>query len=304
MGTVALRTAIASCAFGLGLVLGPDAYGFCRTTTCPTCPIDPSTGCPTGGVPIFWPRSCVSFSLNVKASSQIDLATATQYAHEAFATWSAVRCDGEPLAIQAQDAFGPVECDHIEYNPIGANANVILFRDDEWPYPGVGNTLALTTVTYDSGTGEIHDADMEINGTVEFVTPGNKGIEDFDLLSIMTHEAGHFLGMAHTRVTDAVMQTTLPPRVVRTTLSDDDVAGVCAIYPPTTPKTTCDYAPLGGFSAQCGLDTVNGGSCSMAETPVDGDAPLSLLVPVAVAVVPWAFRSARRRPGRRSPRGR
>jgi hypothetical protein len=301
MQIVGLRKTIAGCAFVLGLVVAPQAHGFCRTTTCPTCPFDPTTGCPTGGRVIFWPRSCVSFSLNMLASTQVDLATATRDAEEAFATWNAVQCDGQPLAIVAQNAFGPVECDHIDYDPIGANSNAIIFRDEVWPYTGAGNTLALTTVTYDFGTGEIHDADIEINGTDEFLTPGVKGIDDHDLLSIMTHEAGHFLGLAHSKAPDAIMQISLQPRTVRTTLSADDIEGICAIYPPSTAPTTCDFTPLGGFSPQCALDTVNGGACAMAEPPANDSAPLSVLAPIGVAVATWAIRLGRRA-GRRPVR--
>jgi hypothetical protein len=291
------RSTFGLCLLAWGMFVSPPAFGFCRTTTCPSCPFDPDTGCPTGGRPIFWPRSCVSFSLNMAASSQVDLATATQYAHEAFATWNAVRCgsEGTPAAIQAQDAFGPVDCGHVEYNPTGSNANVILFRDGEWPYEGAGNTLALTTVTYDSKTGEIFDADMEINGTLRFSTPGVKGgVDDHDLLSIMTHEAGHFLGLAHSRQSDAIMQISLPPGVVRTTLSDDDIAGLCAIYPQASAEVACDLRPEGGFSTQCGLDPVSGGACAVRGDAGGAAAPLAVVVPVA-AVLPWVRRRRRRR---------
>jgi hypothetical protein len=242
--------------------------------------------------------------MNVAASSQIGLATATQYAHEAFATWNAVTCGsgGGPIAIEAKDAFGPVACDHIEYNVEGGNANVILFREDEWPYTGVGNTLALTTVTYDANTGEIHDADMEINGTNEFLQPGLKGIDDYDLLSIMTHEAGHFLGLAHTLNTEAVMQTTLSPHVVRTALSADDIAGICAIYPPGSPAAACDFAPIGGFSPLCGLDSINGGACESAGPPRRGDTGSSAWAAAALGLVPWIVRRARRPLRRRDPK--
>src|SRR5689334_23648589 len=47
-----------------------------------------------------------------------------------------------------------------EYNQNRGNTNLIVFRDDGWPYEGSSNTLALTTVTYNLDTGEIYDADM------------------------------------------------------------------------------------------------------------------------------------------------
>ena len=60
---------------------------------------------------------------------------------------------------------GPVECDQVQYNQDQPNQHVIIFRDDVWPYDDSNNTLALTTVTFDPDTGELYDADMEINST-------------------------------------------------------------------------------------------------------------------------------------------
>jgi hypothetical protein len=256
----------------------------------PDCPLDAVTGCPTGGIPLYWNRSCVSFSLNAAASSQVDLATATQLAEEAFDTWNAVTCgtSGTPLSIHAKNAFGPVMCAQREFNPAEGNANTIIFRGGTWPYPGAGNTLALTTVSYDPTTGEINDADMEINDTYTLLLPGNHFVfEDaHDLKSIFTHEAGHFLGMAHTLDQNAVMQIELPPSTVRTKLDDDDTAGICTIYPPGRTAPACDYEPLNGFTTLCGMDPTTGGACSMARpssTHTHGEWPwMSLAIGVPV----------------------
>jgi hypothetical protein len=301
MNAVPPRWPIAWGAALASVLIAAPASAFCRTTTCapPRCPLDPVTGCPTGGVPIFWARSCVSFSLNLAASVQVDLANATADAQAAFDTWNAVQCPsgGGPIAIRAANTFGPVDCGHIEYNPTEANANVILFRDDEWPYNGAGNTLALTTVTFDGTTGEILDADMEINATLGFLTPGIKGVDDHDLLSIMVHEAGHFLGLAHSKDTEAIMQISLPARTIRTTLSDDDIAAICAVYPPGTPEPACDFTPLRGFSPMCGLNPVTGSACDVAPgppNPAEGDRTLPVLTLLAALAVPASLRRARR----------
>src|SRR6185436_4346321 len=94
--------------------------------------------------------------------------------------------------------LGPATCTEVLYNQNGPNQNVIVFRDDKWPYSDPNNTLGLTTVTFNADTGEIYDADMELNATAKNLStsvavPAN----GFDLLSVVTHEAGHFLGLAH-----------------------------------------------------------------------------------------------------------
>ena len=71
---------------------------------------------------------------------------------------------GHP-SIDATYDMSPVECSAVQYNPSQPNQNVIVFRDDAWPHPGQFNTLGLTRLKYGLTTGEIFDADMEINST-------------------------------------------------------------------------------------------------------------------------------------------
>ena len=56
--------------------------------------------------------------------------------------------------------------------------------------------MALTTVTFNPKTGEIYDADMELNSADNPITVGDQEIV-FDLHSIVQHESGHTLGLAH-----------------------------------------------------------------------------------------------------------
>ncbi len=139
-----------------------------------------------------------------------------------------------------------------------ANANIITFRDDGWPYVGGGNTLALTTVTYHLKTGEIYDADMEINSFDVALSQGDDDVS-FDLLSIATHEAGHFLGLSHSSDHDATMFADYRPGTASLRdLSQDDLDGICAVYPPGEPIKGCDPTPRHGFSALCAARSARG----------------------------------------------
>ncbi|KAK4262592.1 hypothetical protein QN277_028136 [Acacia crassicarpa] len=51
-----------------------------------------------------------------------------------------------------------------------------------------------------------------------------------DLESVVTHEIGHILGLAHTSVKGAVMYPSLKPRTKKVELKIDDVEGVQALY--------------------------------------------------------------------------
>lgn len=256
MGLSTIRRLASTALCGLVLSLGVSpALAFCRTSTCADCPRDEETGCTMGGTPIAWPQACVSFSLNEAAATGIDLETATLLAEDAFNTWQTVRCppDGEPPSIHIANSFGPVMCREAEYSSNAGNANLIVFREDSWPYGGNANQLGTTTITV-TDSGDIVDADMEINATLPlFVGPRAKGFIPgaHDLLSIMTHEAGHFLGLDHSRDEGAIMNLSLASAEVRTELGEDDVAAICAAYPPERKAGKCDDTPHGGFASEC-----------------------------------------------------
>ena len=129
----------------LALSLAPAAaQAYCRTASCPeheaawqVCTPETPDGSDCGE-PLWWRSRCIGFTLQKDASSQVDLATAQKVFEEAFATWMNASCEsgGHPsIAVEYQ---GPVECDVQEYNKEKGNANIIMFRDDSWPYgPGV-----------------------------------------------------------------------------------------------------------------------------------------------------------------------
>jgi hypothetical protein len=213
--------------------------------------------------------------VNHAASASIDLESATALMGEAFATWEGARCgtDAAPPSIRISPAFGPAQCAHPEYNPGAGNANLIVFRDRSWPYTGKGHELAATSLTFDDD-GAIYDADVEINAIGRLSLPMSEDVQaeelrvfgiipdQHDLLSIMTHEAGHFLGLDHSREENSIMQAELGPGEIRTQLSADDVAAICAVYPPERAAPACDPTPRGGFAPACDETPLSGG-CSL-----------------------------------------
>jgi len=241
------------------------ASAFCRALTCTVCFPDTMTGCPVGGVPIAWAAPCVSYSVYREGSPSISHDQLTQATEAAFRAWRETTCPvvSKPPSISVANAFGPAWCDRVEYNWGQANANIVIVRD---PWEDDKNLFALTTVSVNRETGEIYDVDIEINGTqplsVGPVVPGR-----YDLQSILTHEAGHFLGLAHSTTARATMSATQMPGVDDfTTLDTDDIAGICTIYPPERSAPACDPTPLGGFSPECALDPAVGPDCSLALT--------------------------------------
>jgi MYXO-CTERM domain-containing protein len=262
-GRKATRAVVAAVVVFAGMTAARPASAYCRTTTCPACDYD-DKGCPAG-TPIAWPTSCVTFSMQIAGSKQVELSLATNVMDEAFRVWQEVTCpdDSARPSIKIDRRYGHAACMLHEYNQTDANANIIMFRDDVWPYDSA-NVLALTTVTYRRNGGVILDVDMEVNATQRLSIGDPVPPTSYDLQSIMTHEAGHFFGLAHSTEPSATMW----PRYTSGTqsfreLATDDGAGICAVYPPNA-AAQCNPAPQQGFSPECGIyPSGPGGHCAI-----------------------------------------
>jgi hypothetical protein len=278
-----------------------DAGAYCRSRTCgKDCTTDEFT-CPIEGLPLAWRRRCASYSLqrgDLPTISHDELRVASE---AAFQAWRQVDCAAGALpSMTVLDPFGVSACGRVEYNARQANANVVVLRDTWDDEEGRFKVLGLTTVTYSTSTGEILDADIEINGLMP-ISGVHPGPGQYDLQSILTHEVGHFLGLTHSHVglddqcrDGATMCPTYDPGSEDfRTLADDDIAGICEIYPPDRDAPpNCDPTPLRGFSPECGLDPISGGSCAVsAATPSGRDRS----IPFAVAAVGFALCRLRRR---------
>jgi hypothetical protein len=289
-------------ALGVGLTLAPASpvLAYCRTTTCTGCARDAATGCVLDGTPLAWPSSCVSYSMGDQGSAAVDAETAARLMAEAFAIWSAASCDpgGNPPSIEVGISTPALVCEDIGFSTRSGNANAVVFRDDAWPYADAYRGLGSTTVT-SRADGTIVDADIEINTSLPIFingeTTAKTPVGAHDLLSIMVHEAGHFLGLDHSRTDNAIMRASLDPGAVSTVLSSDDIAAICAAYPPSR-EAACDAVPQGGFSAECVPDTDAGCSVQPGALPRANVGSLAW-----TALVLW-LSQRRRRTGARGQR--
>ena len=259
-----LAVALAGAGALLALVLpARPAFAYCRTTTCavanppPSCTRDPQTGCWQEGIPLLWPQQCISYAVNTAGSPLLglDYAAAATIIDQAFAHWPTASCsDGGSPSVAVMSRAG-LTCDRVEYNSTGPNANAILFRDDGWTHDPTA--YALTTVAFSTKTGQILDADMEIN--TPLLTVG-------DLDFVVTHESGHFLGLDHSPDPTAVMYFQYGGGAVVPQLSDDDLAAICTAYPTSRSAPACDFEPPKGYATDCGGDVI--AACAVAPEPL------------------------------------
>ncbi|MEZ4366325.1 MAG: hypothetical protein R2939_08540 [Kofleriaceae bacterium] len=153
----------------------------------------------------------------------------------------------------------------------------------------------LTTVVYvddpsSSRDGAIVDADVELNGVDFAISAGGASLGppgcQADLANTLTHELGHLLGLEHTclvagdpprvdgdgapvptcsstsdpDILDATMYNFQAcGEVSKASLSPDDIAGACAIYPAADDPDACEPATLGGGGGCCDARGAGGG---------------------------------------------
>jgi hypothetical protein len=159
-----------------------------------------------------------------------------------------------------------------------------------WSHDAVSNSsgsLAITTVRFVVSTGEIVDADMELqgwdgqnrsSGFYFTCTPAGSPCKDadlylptatcvaFDVANTVTHEAGHMLGLDHVcnsayavpyDACGSLIEDTMAPSATvgdtnKRTLEADDIDGVCTVYPVGKATVTSPLASSQGGGCAAG----------------------------------------------------
>jgi hypothetical protein len=164
----------------------------------------------SAGVATAWKTPCVTMEFSLGSPPpELDAAGYLDAAQQAGAAWSnasldgVVRCSNVIFAVESvSDVAGPVGMDY---------HNRLIFRQDRWcrdPLPTDGDcydpsALAITSVFQLKNSGEILDADMEVNATDftwgDFVGHPEQFVHNtHDFQGAITHEFGHVIGLDHT----------------------------------------------------------------------------------------------------------
>lgn len=242
MGREVRALILAVSTFAALLLTASDAAAFCRLTTCDPkkgqeCRLN-KDGCIRDGVPLVWTSMPIVYRFHEAGTSKLDFTAARAAIRRAFDEWSNVQCASGRTSLRFQEGS-----DITKDKPLGEEEGPekfgIYFRDEEWPYDNAAESLALTNHTYGKVSGKIDYADIEINtaSTVFALTDVDEGI---DLQAVVTHEVGHYIGLAHSNVSDSIMVEAYCQSADRCgesvdrarQLSDDDRRAVCALYPP------------------------------------------------------------------------
>jgi len=165
---------------------------------------------------------------------------AQQAYDRAFATWHAVPNTGMSSQFVGFTGANPGAADGI---------NVLGFQNR----PDLDRVLGSTSITTNSTTGEILDADIFFNSTFAWSVAQGGEAGRQDLESIALHEIGHLHGLGHSMIgeteligggrrvlgAEAIMfPIAFSAGTVNRTLRADDIAGISDIYGDSTFRTS------------------------------------------------------------------
>lgn len=211
-------------------------------------------------LPVLWPGAQTTFVINDRGTQNSTAPPGLSQEVEdvlvnAFAKWNQLECPGFQASDNCSDLLiryeGTTSENTVEFDQSenARNINLVTFYDSGWSNVASAQTFALTSVTYNPSTGQIVDADLEINADNYRLNVGDP--VDFNLVDLentMVHEVGHFVGMDHSLVPNATMFASAElGETMKRTLAIDDIDGICASYPPTFVKARrCDNSYIVG----------------------------------------------------------
>jgi predicted Zn-dependent protease len=189
----------------------------------------------TGSVQIKWPTRSITFALsaslsappaNVRPGSDV-----TGAARRALQRWSEAADLQFNVIVSSEER---AQQDGVSLITVSA-LNGQLFSNPETP--GRARVFSSTAAQGAPPFFPILESDVAVNPNTQFSTDGTPGT--YDLETTFVHEIGHALGLEHSGLAGAVMQprqarngTFDLPALRRRVLSDDDRAGIRALYGP------------------------------------------------------------------------
>lgn len=214
-------------AVSVGLVTPAEAFVCSRTGL-------------NSGPSVAWSTKMVSWVAHPSVFSAYDANQARADVLAAFEAWSSTGCSDLQLVFAGEQDV------QAGFRDGAVNTNAVVLLAASWPYQA--GAIAVTTTTYDTQTGQLIDADIEINGEDFTFIRADASCDPetrvMDLRNTLTHEAGHFIGLEHPPSTSTYDQTTMfasapPCETQKQTLAQDDVDGVCFIYPTGESTQPC-----------------------------------------------------------------
>ena len=190
-----------------------------------------------GGSPEHWPTG-TAVPVVIDPSVEKMSPDAKEAIVEAFATWQAQNLGTPDITLSLTDTPGVAAEDGV---------NRILYAPIT--VPGYEKAVAIT-LSYAADDGVVTEADMIVNSAFKFTVLKSAKDEQaascggkYDVQDVVTHEAGHFLGMGEDMTdTSATMYIISDPcQVHKRVLTTDDTKAMKSLYAdvvPTAPESS------------------------------------------------------------------
>lgn len=186
--------------------------------------------------------------------------------------WGVRQGTDAPLSqiVAAFGAWSEQPCTDIDFNYVGvitpeqeaapnSRANVVAFVQQGWEAnegrenPRLPSAVAVTVTRYTLDDGLIRSSSIEVNEEFFKFSDVEQQCDtrdpSYDLIAVLTHEVGHFIGLDHTRLFSGTSDDpTMAPEVGecesdKRTLENDDIEALCLIYPKDSPNGACGTLP-------------------------------------------------------------
>lgn len=228
---------LSAAAMALAVMASTSAAAFVCTRT------------PALGPSVFWPRRDIVVRPH-GGGAEVGSAQLRAVLERGAAAWTAPDCSDMDLVVGDATLERVVGFDWHATSSSPDNQNIVVFRNDTAGDPldawvHTLGALAITTVTFDAGTGRLLDADIEINDTAfdfSICDPEAAGCGvAFDLENTLTHELGHVVGLDHPPNDEpgafeaTMFASASRGDIEKRSLATDDVDGLCTLYPTGDP---------------------------------------------------------------------
>jgi hypothetical protein len=176
------------------------------------------------GEVLVWSPSAVT--LEVSTAGMAADAAAYQAVQAAFLTWTA---SGAPLAVQFEQRSGSLSASRDGHSTLS-------WVNKGWKYGD--DVVGMTIAWYHPSTALVDETDIVLNLRDHSWATGAPGPTRFDVQNVVTHEAGHFFGLAHepSLPADVMYPVTPPGETQKRVLKADDRAGLAALVLETNSR--------------------------------------------------------------------
>lgn len=194
-----------------------------------------------------WPNLPVPYEVNGGSSQEMGSQTSVDVIRASYEAWITPSCSAFRVQYRGTTSNAWRSGD-------GLNTHQWIYNSNQRPAElGGRETIGVTLSLYRGSS--LIDGDILYNGIDHRWTTNATQFGQVDAQSIITHEIGHQLGLGHSSTNGATMFPSYAGGTGPRSLSQDDLEGVCALYPSSGGVECTRAADCGG-----GLDCVQG-SC-------------------------------------------